>query len=345
MKEIVGDLSAWRMDGRETFAVATVLKTWGSAPRRPGAKMAIDSDGNVTGSVSGGCVEGAVIRAARDILETGDAQLLHFGVADESAWDVGLACGGSIDIFVENLDLPTFDLVCQMIDQEQSGYIATIVRGPGEIVGQKLVVDGMGGATGSIAPDLQEQLMDLATAVSQTGLIKLDAETDVFVDLIQPAPMLVAVGGGDIAITLTKMARLLGYDITVIDPRSVFGSEARFPHVDRLIQKWPRSAFAEIELTPHTAVALLTHDPKIDDPSLRILLESDVFYIGALGSRKTHAKRLKRLAQDGFTSSQTDRIFAPIGLAIGAANPGEIALAVMAEIVSVRCGMNAAEQT
>jgi xanthine dehydrogenase accessory factor len=167
-------------------------------------------------------------------------------------------------------------------------------------------------------------------------VIALDEDTTIFVDQIRPSPTLVAVGGGEIAIVLTEMARLLGYYTVVIDPRGVFANETRFPHIDRLIQKWPRSAFAEIELTPDTAVALLTHDPKIDDPSLKVLLDRDIFYIGALGSRKTHASRLKRLKKMGFSENQTDRIHAPIGLDIGATNPQEIAVAIMSEIVAER---------
>ena len=338
MKEIVDDVSAWLTDGRDKIVTATVLKTWGSAPRRPGAKMAIDGDGHLTGSVSGGCVEGAVIEAARQTLETGEVQLLHFGVADETAWSVGLACGGSIDIFVENLDLHSFEKVQRLISEERSGSVTTIVRGPVGILGQKAVVDATGEAASDMAPDLEERVIEAATAAKQANMIALDAETTIFVDLIQPSPTLVAVGGGEIALSLTKMARLLGYNTVVIDPRRVFASEDRFPHVDQLIQKWPRSAFAGIELTPDTAVALLTHDPKIDDPSLKILLDRDVFYIGALGSRKTHARRSKRLAEMGFSKDQIGRICAPIGLDIGAVNPQEIAVAIMAEIVAARHG-------
>lgn len=343
MKEILNDVSGWISKGQDKIIVATVLRTWGSAPRRPGAKMAMDDDGHITGSVSGGCVEGAVIEAARESLETGEPRLLHFGVADDTAWSVGLACGGSIDIFVENLDLPSFEAARRLIVDERSGAICTVVRGPVELLGQKLVVDNTAAVVSNLAPDLEESVLNAASEAKQSGMITVDTGTAVFVDLIRPFPTLVAVGGGEIALALTKMARLLGYNTVVIDPRRVFASEDRFPHVDQLIQKWPRSAFAGIELTPDTAVALLTHDPKIDDPSLGLVLDRDVFYIGALGSRKTHAKRLKRLAKKGFTSKETDRICAPIGLDIGASNPQEIAVAIMAEIVSARNGQSITE--
>ncbi|MFN2160429.1 MAG: XdhC family protein [Candidatus Promineifilaceae bacterium] len=338
MKDIVDDVEAWIEGGQNAIAVATVLKTWGSAPRRPGAKMAIDSQGRLTGSVSGGCVEGAVIEVARESLETGEARKLHFGVVDETAWSVGLACGGSIDIFVENLDLNTFEQVKRLIDEEREGKILTVISGPRQIVGQKIVVDNEGVRIGEMASELEQRMVELASTAMQTQVMDLDEETRVFVEYIRPLPTLIAVGGGEIAIALTRMANLLGYRTVVIDPRKIFASDARFPHVNKLIQKWPRSAFAEVELTPDTAVALLTHDPKIDDPSLGILLDRELFYIGALGSRKTHAKRLERLARKGFTANETSRIHAPIGLDIGAASPAEIAISIMAEIVSVRNG-------
>ncbi|MFN2180866.1 MAG: XdhC family protein [Candidatus Promineifilaceae bacterium] len=338
MKDIVDDVEAWIEGGQNAIAVATVLKTWGSAPRRPGAKMAIDSQGRLTGSVSGGCVEGAVIEVARESLETGEARKLHFGVVDETAWSVGLACGGSIDVFVENLDLNMFEQVKRLIDEEREGKILTVISGPRQIVGQKIVVDNEGVRIGEMASELEQRMVELASTAMQTQVMDLDEETRVFVEYIRPLPTLIAVGGGEIAIALTRMANLLGYRTVVIDPRKIFASDARFPHVNKLIQKWPRSAFAEVELTPDTAVALLTHDPKIDDPSLGILLDRELFYIGALGSRKTHAKRLERLARKGFTANETSRIHAPIGLDIGAASPAEIAISIMAEIVSVRNG-------
>jgi xanthine dehydrogenase accessory factor len=338
MKEIANDVSTWIEDGQEKIAIATVLKTWGSAPRRPGSKMAINGCGDLSGSVSGGCVEGAVIEAARETLETGEPQLMHFGVVDETAWSVGLACGGSIDIFVENLDFPVFKAVRGLVRDEQAVSIATVVHGKPAILGQKLVLDQARVVTSDMDSELQERVCLAVSKTEKTSLITIDNDTKIFVDQIQPSPMLVAVGGGEISIALTEMARILGYYTVVIDPRSVFATDARFPHINRLIQKWPRSAFSEINLTPDTAVALLTHDPKIDDPSLKILLERNIFYIGALGSRKTHYRRLERLRKMGFTDDQIGRIHAPIGLDIGASNPQEIALAIMSEIVAERNG-------
>ncbi len=342
MKDVIDDIASWISEAREPIVVATVLKTWGSAPRRPGAKMAVDSGGRLTGSVSGGCVEGAVIEAARETLETGEPRRLHFGVVDETAWSVGLACGGSIDIFVETLDLNMFNQQKRLLDEERGGKILTVISGPRNIVGQKVLVDGEGNHFGNMAPELQERVVELAYEAGQTQVMDLDQDSKIFVELVRPSPTLIAVGGGETAIVLTRMAHLLGYRTVVIDPRRIFVSDERFPHVDKLIQKWPRSAFAEVELTADTAVALLTHDPKIDDPSLGILLERDLFYIGALGSRKTHAKRLERLARKGFTAKETNRIHAPIGLDIGAASPAEIAVSIIAEIVNVRNGKQVA---
>jgi xanthine dehydrogenase accessory factor len=336
MNEIANEVATWIEEGQEKIAIATVLKTWGSAPRMPGSKMAINGHGDLSGSVSGGCVEGAVIEAARQSLETGEPQLMHFGVVDETAWSVGLACGGSIDIFVENLDLPLFDAAWRLIRHEQIVSIATVVIGKPAILGQKLVLDQVGIVSSGMDSELQERVCLAVSETDKTGLISLDNDTKIFVDQIRPSPTLVAVGGGEISIALTEIARILGYYTVVIDPRSVFATDARFPHINRLIQKWPRSAFSEIGLTQDTAVALLTHDPKIDDPSLKILLERDVFYIGALGSRKTHSRRLERLQKMGFNEDQTNRIHAPIGLDIAAANPQEIALAIMSEIVAER---------
>jgi xanthine dehydrogenase accessory factor len=338
MKDVIDDLTTWISEGREAIVIATVLKTWGSAPRRPGAKMAIDSEGHLTGSVSGGCVEGAVIEAARETLETGEPRRLHFGVVDETAWSVGLACGGSIDIFVENLDLTMFRQQKRLLDEEKAGKVLTVISGPRQVVGQKILVDDEGNRFGNMAPELEERVVGLASEAGQTAVMNFDDDIRIFVDFIRPVPTLITVGGGETAIALTRMAHLLGFRTVVIDPRRIFVSDERFPHVDRLIQKWPRSAFADVELTPDTAVALLTHDPKIDDPSLGILLGRELLYIGALGSRKTHAKRLERLASKGFTTDETSRIHAPIGLDIGAASPAEIAVSIMAEIINVRNG-------
>ncbi|MFN2137108.1 MAG: XdhC family protein [Candidatus Promineifilaceae bacterium] len=336
MKEIAETITEWMAGGQERIAIATVITTWGSAPRRPGAKMAVNGDGQMVGSVSGGCVEGAVVEAASETLGSGKPQLLHFGVADETAWQVGLACGGSIDVFVECLDRDLFSLVGEALAGQESADIYTVIDGDEELLGQKLVVVEGASAGGNMEDTLREQVLGSKQSSAYAHVMPFGEDGRVFADPIRPAPTLVAVGGVDIAIALTKMARIAGYQTIVVDPRRAFSDADRFPHVDQLIQQWPRNAFASIKLTPDTAVALLTHDPKIDDPALELLLKSDVFYIGALGSPKTHQRRLERLEAMGFTVEETQRIHAPIGLEIGADNPQEIAVAILAEILSVR---------
>ncbi len=339
MKEILNDIDLWFADGQTDIALATVVMTWGSSPRRIGAKMAVSVDGRISGSVSGGCVEGAVVEACSHALDSGKAQLLHYGVADETAWGVGLACGGNIDIFVEVLDNKWYRFFRQTVLESWAGMVATVIRGPEELLGRKAAYDQVGERTGSLGDDLDIELQSVLSSIHQSQRIFLRSDLEVFVDLFQPPPVLVMIGGVHLAIALTRQAKSVDYQTVVIDPRRSFGSELRFPDVDYLLQEWPQKAFQEVMPTPNMAVALLTHDPKIDDQALKILLDSDVFYIGALGSRKTHANRKDRLRQMGFSDTQIARIYAPIGLDIGADNPEEIALAIMAEIVGVRRGV------
>ncbi len=332
MQEVISDINRWQAENLP-IALATVVQTWGSAPRKEGAKMAVTPDGRMAGSVSGGCVEGAVFEEAVAALANGRAKLLHFGVADETAWDVGLACGGTIEIFVEALNANAYALMHELITQDKAGASITIIRGPEGTVGQKLTVARDGRTLGTLGPELDALALAAEKKLQSPQRVQLTDEVEVFVDTVRPSPTLIMVGGVHIAVALTQYAKVLGFQTTVIDPRRAFGSEARFPHVDKLIQAWPNKAFAEVEVTPETAVALLTHDPKIDDPALEVVLNSPAFYIGALGSSKTHAKRVARLQEMGITANQISRIHAPIGLNITAVTPEEIALSVMAEIV------------
>lgn len=338
MRDILPDLDRWRSED-QAIALATVVQTWGSSPRRAGAKMALTLDGKITGSVSGGCVEGAVYEAGVDVLKSNRPQLLHFGVADETAWQVGLACGGSIDIFVKPLDEAFFRALCSVLVEEKSAVLMTVVRGPDELLGRERLVEENGAVTGSLPSELNEKALAaareaLAQGVSQRAMLNEDVE--VFIELLAPPPTLIAVGGVHITIALMAIAKTLGYRTVVIDPRSAFGNEARFPNVDRLIQRWPDEAFPEIPLTRSTAVAMLTHDPKLDDPALKIALSSAAFYVGALGSKATQAKRRQRLLEEGLTEEHLNRLHGPIGLKIGAGTPEEIALSIMAEVVSAR---------
>lgn len=330
MKDVIPAIEQW-LEAGESIALAIVVATWGSAPRQPGAKMALTAGGQIAGSVSGGCVEGAVIEAGQEVLVTGVPRLLHFGVADATAWDVGLACGGEIDVFVQDLATAVYPFRRDLIQQNQTGASVTIIGGPN--TGQTLVVGQGARIAGDLLPDFSAAAIGLAQSAQASQRVQLTDEIEVFVDVIRPTPTLLMIGGVQIAQALAALAHTVGYRTIVVDPRRAFGSAARFPHVDQLIQAWPDKALAGIELTAETAVTLLTHDPKIDDPALKIVLNSPVFYIGALGSRKTHAKRQERLRKMGFDETAISRVHSPIGLDIGARSPEEIALSIMAEIV------------
>jgi len=338
MRDILPELERWRED-HEKIALATVIQTWGSSPRAAGAKMALTPEGKITGSVSGGCVEGAVFEAGVETLKTHQPQLLHFGVADETAWDVGLACGGSIDIFVKPLDPSFFDTLQSVYVEELPAVIATVVRGNDENLGREVLLSEDGSIVGSLGVDLDESALDLARQALEQGVsrnVDLDETTELFLEVILPPPTLIAVGGVHITIALMALAKMLGYRTVVVDPRSAFGNAERFPNVDKLIQAWPDEAFKQVPITRSTAVAMLTHDPKLDDPALKIALPSPAFYVGALGSRTTQAKRHQRLLDEGLSETQLDRLRGPIGLDIKARTPEEIAVSIMAEIVAIQ---------
>jgi xanthine dehydrogenase accessory factor len=342
MRDILSDVNEW-LDSGEQVALATVIQTWGSSPRGVGAKMALTPGGKITGSVSGGCVEGAVYETGIRVLQTGRPQLLHFGVADETAWEVGLACGGQIDVFVEPLDRAFFEARRGQLLAEHPHAVATIIQGSEDLLGREVLLTQDAKVVEASANGLGEDVLAKARqaqAQGHSGRFALRTEDapplEVFVEVIAPAPTLIIVGGVHIAVALTTIAKALGYRTVVIDPRRSFGSPERFPHVDELIQAWPQEAFAKIHLNEKTAVAMLTHDPKIDDPALQIVLDSPAFYVGALGSQKTQANRRRRLLESGLTPQQLDRLHGPIGLEIGSQTPEEIALAVMAEIVAVK---------
>lgn len=342
MRDVISDIDRWKNEDRK-IAIATVIETWGSAPRGVGAKMAISPDGKIAGSVSGGCVEGAVYETGIEVLKTRGSELLHFGVADETAWKVGLACGGTIEVFVRPLNKNMYDLIHAQLTRANAIANVIVIRGPTELLGKELLLTDDGSIVGSISEDLDtpavsaaQRALDERTSRRVTISPSDDVLVEIFVDVILPEFTLVIVGGVHIAIALADIAKTLGYRTIVIDPRRSFGSQERFPNVDQLIQAWPKEAFAKIKINSATAAAMLTHDPKIDDPALKVVLNSEAFYIGALGSQKTHAKRKKRLINEGFTIKQINRIHGPIGLPLGGKTPEEIALAIMAEIITIR---------
>jgi xanthine dehydrogenase accessory factor len=344
MRDILEDIDQWLAKNKK-IGIATVIQTWGSSPRGVGARMAFTTDGKISGSVSGGCVEGAVVEAGQETLQTGRPQFLHFGVSDESAWNVGLACGGQVDVFVAPLEESSYQLQRQRLLAGRSFATATIVRGPLRLLGLELFVSGERRPAASIPPGLDEVILERARQVLLAGhsqVIRLQTpeneEIDVFVEVVQPQPALVIVGGVHIAVALAELARTMGFRTVVVDPRRAFGSKERFPNVDQLIQAWPDEAFARLELNESTAVAVLTHDPKIDDPALQLVLPSPAFYVGALGSATTQARRRTRLLDAGLSETQLARLHGPIGLKLGGQTPQEIALAILAEIVAVQHG-------
>jgi len=343
MRDILSDLDRWQAENKP-IALATVIETWGSSPRSAGAKMGMTPDNEISGSVSGGCVEGAVFDTGVEALKTGRPRLLHFGVADETAWEVGLACGGSIEVFVKALDLAFYQAVRAALLAERPFAVVTVVRGPADYLGQEMMWGEEGQMVGALGHGLDEAVTPLARAAlgegkSQRQTVNVGAEAvEVFIEVALPSPTLVVVGGVHIAIALTALAKTLGYRTVVVDPRKAFGVEARFPHVDQLVQAWPDEALTRIGLTRSTAVAMLTHDPKLDDPALKVALPSPAFYVGALGSRNTQLKRRQRLLAEGVTEAQLARLRGPIGFDLGGRTPEEIALAVMAEIVAARNG-------
>ncbi|MBY6081006.1 XdhC family protein [Ruegeria arenilitoris] len=308
---------AWFREGRGAV-LATVVETWGSAPRRVGAQLVISGDGWIEGSVSGGCVEGAVIVEALEAIEEGEARLLEFGVSDEDAFAVGLACGGTIRVLVEPVGA---------VLPEQMLAELVAARARREPVAYEVNVE-----TGHRA--LRRNAYADRLRMDRSGFEE-DGQT--FVAVHNPPLRLIVVGAVHIAQALVPMARIAGYDPIIIDPREAFASQSRFPG-EKLLTDWPDEAVASIGLDARTAVVLLTHDPKLDDPALQAALNSEVFYIGALGSSRTHAKRVQRMTEAGFSTEQLQRIHGPIGLDIGAAGPAEIAVAIIAQMTAVLRG-------
>lgn len=335
MRDILTDVEKWLASG-ETIALATVIQTWGSSPRKAGSCMALTASGKIVGSVSGGCVENAVIEAGLESLKSKRPRLLHFGVADETAWEVGLACGGSIDIFVQPLDLELFQTLRSSLIDEMPVVHITVIRGADDLVGHELLISESGLIAGSLGNEWNDAVLKIGIDALYQGTscrVQLSDALEVFLDVFLPSPTIIVMGGVHIAVALVSLAKTLGYRTVLIDPRKAWGNAERFPNVDVLIQSWIDDAFRQIKITGSTAVASLTHDPKLDDPALKIALTSPAFYVGALGSKTTNEKRRVRLMNYGMTEDQLARLHAPIGLDIGASTPEEIALAIISEVV------------
>jgi xanthine dehydrogenase accessory factor len=343
MRELLPEIERWRQVGKQ-IAVATIVQVYGSALRPLGAKMACTSAGDIAGSVSGGCIEGAVYEEAQKVMKHGQPKLLEYGVADESAWEVGLACGGTIQVWVESLAPEIYATLKQCLDAGHLVALATIIAGPG--TGNNLFVWPDGRTQGELgSAELTEQVVRYAAerlAAYDPGRATFevnDEPVDVFVEVFTPLPRLVIVGAVHIAIPLVTFAKTLGFRTIVVDARSAFATRERFPHADDLIVEWPSTAMSRLNLDEAAYVVIVTHDDKLDLPALQAALASPARYIGILGSATAHAKRVLSLRQLGLTDQQLGRIRAPIGLDVGAVGPEEIALSIMAEVVAVRHGL------
>jgi xanthine dehydrogenase accessory factor len=349
MRELLETLATWRRDGVDVGR-AVVVRTFGSAPRPEGAVLLAGADGRIAGSVSGGCVEGAAFEEIERARRDGVSRVIRYGISDEQAWDVGLACGGTIDVLVEPVVRP--EVVAAGVDVEHGRAIVTPLPadspgpafgphepGAGEPAAPSLVVGEDGSLSGSLGdPALDAELVRsgleaLASGTSRT--VELGGRS-LFVEAYPVRPRLVVVGAVQVAIPLVALARELGYETAVIDGRAAFATPERFPHADRLVVGWPDEVAEEIGLGPADAVAVLTHDVKFDEPAIVEALRRGCRYVGAVGSRKTQADRRERLLAAGVSADELARLRGPIGLDLGGRAPAETALAIMAEIVADR---------
>jgi xanthine dehydrogenase accessory factor len=348
--ELLDDLGAWREQGLEPGR-AVVLRTYGSAPRAEGSVLLVADDGRIAGSVSGGCVEAAAAEEVARARTAGRARIVRFGVSDEQAWDVGLACGGTIDVLIEPEIRPQVEDAARTLGLavaiEVHGAAVAPAAGdpagpdasPG-VLGDSLVIDETGAILGSGGADGRSQIAEAARRLleqGRSGLVEMDGRSW-FIETFPHRPRLVIVGAVQLAIPLVSMAHTLGYETVVIDARPRFASLDRFPHADRLVVGWPDEVAASIGLAPRDAVTVLSHDPKIDEPAITVALERGCRYVGAIGSRRTQDERRKRLAAAGVPATELDRVRGPIGLDLGGREPAETALAIMAEVVATRYG-------
>lgn len=354
MLDIADELNRWVEQGR-VFAVATVVAVGGSAPRQPGAALAVDSEGTAIGSVSGGCVEGAVYDLCRQSLDDGESVLKTFGYSDEDAFAVGLTCGGVIDILVTPLraDSPGRDVFAAALSAAAGGEAAAVARltdGPAELRGRALLVRPGGAYEGTLGghPALDDTAADEARALldaGRTGTVTIGEDGSrcgrpltLLVESSVPAPRMIVFGAIDFASALVRVGKFLGYQVTVCDARPVFATRVRFPDADDIVVDWPHRYLESTETDGRTVLCVLTHDAKFDVPLLRLALKLPVAYVGAMGSRRTHLDRNERLRGVGVTELELTRLRSPIGLDLGARTPEETALSIAAEIVANRRG-------
>jgi xanthine dehydrogenase accessory factor len=405
MRDVMEKVDAWLAEGQEVM-LATVVKVWGSAPRPLGSHLAQSSGGGIAGSVSGGCVEGAVLEEGLTLLEEGGSKLLSYGVEDELAFNVGLSCGGQIEVFCERLEREQYAEIRHELENDRLAAIATVIAGPHQ--GRRVLLrsegtltplppspeDGRGGRTikgrgypppvslseyeggpeggtpsrigsppspsaergaagrgpepsflGEPALDpLAERLFgeQMASFEARRESLEIDGVThELFLEILAPRPVLIVVGAVHVAIPLVSIANLLGFKTIVVDPRTAFATRERFRHADDLLHEWPDEALRHVGIHRNTFVALLSHDPKLDVPAARVALAGKARYVGALGSKKTHQKRVEKLREAGVPEAQIARLHNPIGLDLGGRKAQEIAVAVIAEIVAVSHGIGA----
>ncbi|MFG2934641.1 XdhC family protein [Streptomyces sp. NPDC048282] len=354
MLDIAEELDRWVAEGRD-FAVATVVAVGGSAPRQPGAALAVDAEGTAVGSVSGGCVEGAVYELCRQALEDGETVLERFGYSDEDAFAVGLTCGGVIDILVTPVRAadavrPVVVAALAAAVRGEAAAVARIVTGPGELVGRALLVGAEGSYEGGFGahPELDRTVAAEAAAfldAGRTGTLEIGeqgsrcgAPLTVLVESSVPPPRMIVFGAIDFASALVRVGKFLDYRVTVCDARPVFATRTRFPEADEIVVEWPHRYLERTPVDGRTVLCVLTHDAKFDVPLLRLALRLPVAYVGAMGSRRTHLDRNERLREVGVTELELARLRSPIGLDLGAHTPEETALSIAAEIVANRRG-------
>ncbi|HEX5202107.1 MAG TPA: XdhC/CoxI family protein [Actinoplanes sp.] len=341
MRDIVDGLIAWRAEGL-AFAVATVVRTWSSAPRQPGSAMAVNERGEVLGSVSGGCVEGAVYAAAEEVMQTRKAQQHTYGVSDGDAFEVGLTCGGTIEVLVQPWDaLADVDEVLKAVKDGRP--VATVSLDNKQLAVWPTRVAGSLGDPG-LDRAAEQQAAGMLSA-GTTGVVHLGAHgeqrltaVEIFVQSYLPPPRMIVFGAIDFAGAMARIGGFLGYHVTVCDARPVFATRKRFPSADELVVQWPHRYLESTEVDERTVLCVLTHDPKFDVPLLEVALRTPARYIGVMGSRRTHSDRMRRLREAGVSEAALARLSAPIGLDLGARTPEETAVAIAAEIVATAWG-------
>ena len=356
MRDVLADLQAWWQAG-ETVGLGTVVGTWRSAPRQPGAAMLVGPDGTAVGSVSGGCVEGAVYELADAARSTLAPLLQRYGVSDDDAFSVGLTCGGIIDIFVEPVSQETFpelgDVIAD-IEAARPVAVATLISGaPDGRIGRRLIIRpaAVTGTLGSarlddaVRDDARGLLLQGTTGILHYGPDgeRRGDELAIFVASYAPRPRMIVFGAIDFAAAVARIGAFLGYRVTVCDARPTFATKKRFPDADEVVVAWPHRYLAQTEVDERTVVCVLTHDPKFDVPLLEVALRLPLAYLGAMGSRRTNDDRAKRLNELGFTADDLARLHAPIGLDVGGRTPEETAVSVAAEIIAARWGGSGAQ--